>query len=49
MVVDAAKVSDSAAVLLARSIAAAIEAELTYPGEVRVTVLRETEAVHYAR
>jgi ribonuclease Y len=49
VVADAAKVSDAAAILLARAIAAAVEAELTYPGEVKVTVLRETEAVHYAR
>lgn len=49
VVVDAAKVSDAAAVLLAREIAGAVEAELSYPGEIRVTVLRETEAVHYAR
>ncbi len=49
VVVDASKVSDVEAVLLARAIAMAIEAELTYPGEVKVTVLRETEAVHYAR
>lgn len=49
VIVDAAKVGDGAAVLLAREIAGAIEAELSYPGEIKVTVLRETEAVHYAR
>lgn len=49
VVVDATKVSDAAAVLLARAIAAAVEGELSYPGEIKVTVLRETEAVHYAR
>ncbi|MBU4315442.1 ribonuclease Y [Patescibacteria group bacterium] len=34
---------------LARDIAKKIESELTYPGEVRVTVIRETRAVEYAR
>lgn len=49
VVVDAAKVSDAAAPLLAREIARAVEAALTYPGEIKVTVLRETSATHYAR
>jgi ribonuclease Y len=35
--------------LLARDIARKIETDLTYPGEVRVTVIRETRAVQYAR
>ncbi len=34
---------------LAREIAKKIESELTYPGEVRVTVIRETRATEYAR
>jgi ribonuclease Y len=34
---------------LARDIAKKIESELTYPGEIRVTVIRETRAVEYAR
>jgi len=34
---------------LAREIAKKIETELTYPGEVRVTVIRETRVVEYAR
>ena len=49
ILVDGAKVSDAAAPLLAREIAKAVEAELTYPGEIRVTVLRHTAAVAYAR
>jgi ribonuclease Y len=49
VVVDAKKVSDDAAVLLAREIAKAVEKELAYPGEIKVTVLRETQAIQYAR
>jgi ribonuclease Y len=32
-----------------RDIAKAIEEQLTYPGEIKVTVLRETRVVEYAR
>jgi ribonuclease Y len=49
VVVDAAVVSDAAAAALAREIAKAVESELAYPGEIRVTVLRETRAISYAR
>jgi ribonuclease Y len=49
VLVDAARVSDAAALALAREIAKAVEAELAYPGEVKVTVLRETQATSYAR
>ena len=49
VLVDAAQVSDAAAPALAREIAKAVEAELAYPGEVKVTVLRETQAISYAR
>ena len=49
VLVDGSKVSDAAAPLLAREIARAVEAELAYPGEIRVTVLRNTSAVAYAR
>ena len=42
-------VSDAEALLLARSICRKIESELRYPGMIRVTVVRETRAVEYAR
>ncbi len=42
-------VSDAEALLLARSICRKIESELRYPGMIRVTVIRETRAVEYAR
>ena len=47
--VDCDKINDSQAVILARDIAKAIEGQLTYPGEIRVTVLRESRFVEYAR
>jgi ribonuclease Y len=34
---------------MARDIAKEIEQELDYPGEIRVTVIRETRAIDYAR
>ena len=34
---------------MCRDIATAIEQSLTYPGEVKVTVLRETKVVEYAK
>ncbi len=42
-------VSDAEAVVLSRNIARKIESELTYPGQIKVTVIRETRAVEYAR
>mgnify|MGYP005857102199 CR=1 FL=1 len=43
------KVSDMGAYNLARAIAKKIETELKYPGEIKVTVIRENRAVVYAR
>ena len=43
------KVSEDQMVLLARDIAKKIEDELTYPGQIKVHVLRETKAVDYAK
>lgn len=47
--VDSGDVSDSASVILSRDIAKKIEEDLTYPGQIRVTVIRETRAVEYAK
>ncbi|HWP40248.1 MAG TPA: ribonuclease Y, partial [Tepidisphaeraceae bacterium] len=49
VIVDARMVDDKASAKLARDIAKKIEAELTYPGEIKVTVLREVRTVEYAR
>lgn len=43
------KVSDVEAKEMAREIAKKIEAELKYPGEIKVTMIRETRVIEYAR
>lgn len=43
------KIDDLAARKLARSIADRIEEELKYPGEIKVTLIRETKVIEYAR
>jgi len=43
------KISDVEAKILARDIAIKIEQELKYPGEIKVTVIRETRIIEYAR
>ena len=49
IIVDCQKVSDNEAILISRDIAKKIEEQLTYPGQIRVTVIRETRAVDYAK
>ena len=49
VIVDAAKLDDARSAKLARDIANEVEEEMTYPGEVKVTVLRELRAVEYAK
>ena len=43
------KIDDAASVMMARDIVKKIESELEYPGQIRVTVIRETRAVDYAK
>lgn len=43
------KISDTEAKLMARDIAVKIEQELKYPGEIKVTMIRETRIIEYAR
>jgi ribonuclease Y len=43
------KISDAEAKLMARDIAIKIEKELKYPGEIKVTMIRETRIIEYAR
>lgn len=47
--VSPAQINDEQAFVLARSIVRRIEDELQYPGQIRVTVLRETRCVEYAK
>jgi ribonuclease Y len=49
IVVESEKVSDEETVWLSKDIAKRIENELEYPGQIKVTVIRETRAVEYAR
>lgn len=49
VMVDPEKVNEDSMIMLARDIAKKIEAELTYPGQIKVNVLRETKAVDYAK
>ncbi len=49
ILVENEKISDNDAVMLCRDIVKKIEAELTYPGQIKVTVIRETRFSDYAR
>ncbi len=48
VIVESDQISDEEATLLSRDIAKKIEESLTFPGQIRVTVIRETRAVEYA-
>ncbi len=49
VLVEPGEIDDAGALALSRDIARKIEDELAYPGQIRVTVVRETRAVDYAR
>jgi ribonuclease Y len=49
IMVESDKVTDEESILLSRDIAKRIENEISYPGQIKVTVIRETRAVEYAR
>jgi len=49
VLVDADKVGDDVAVSVCRDIAKAIEAEMSYPGEVKVVLIRERRVIEFAR
>ena len=49
ILVEHSRVDDARAMDLAGEIARRIEKELEYPGQIRVTVIRETRAVEYAK
>jgi len=49
IIVNSEKITDDESVLLSHDICRKIEKELSYPGQIRVTVIRETRAVDYAK
>ena len=49
VMVSSEHVTDEQSVVMARDIAKKVEAEMTYPGQIKVNVIRETRAVDYAR
>jgi ribonuclease Y len=49
VMVEPSQISDDDATMLARDMARKIESDMTYPGQIRVTVIRETRATELAR
>jgi ribonuclease Y len=49
VMVDPGEVDDERAALISHEIATAIEHEISYPGRIKVTVIRESRATNYAR
>jgi ribonuclease Y len=49
VIADANQVDDEAAMKIARDIATKVEQEMTYPGEIQVTLLREVRCIEYAK
>lgn len=49
VVVENGKIDDAMADQLAHDIAKKIQTELTYPGQIKVTVIRETRSFAYAK
>ena len=49
VMVESERITDEDAVWLSKDIAKRIEKELQYPGQIKVTVIRETRSVEYAR
>ena len=48
VIVDPGRVDDERAALLSHEIAAEIEKEMEYPGQIRITVIRESRTTSYA-
>lgn len=49
VIVEPNEINEGESLMLAREMAKKIESDLTYPGQVKVTVIRETRAVEHAR
>jgi len=48
VIVESKQISDEESILLSRDVVKKIEESLTFPGQIKVTVIRETRAVEYA-
>jgi len=48
VIVESKQISDEDSILLSRDVVKKIEESLTFPGQIKVTVIRETRAVNYA-
>jgi HD superfamily phosphodiesterase len=48
VIVESGKITDEDAILVSRDIVKKIEEVLTFPGQIKVTVIRETRAIEYA-
>ena len=49
MVVQPEKINENQAQVMARDICGRIEKEMNYPGQIKVTIIRETRSVEYAK
>ena len=47
--IDSLETGATTAIWLSRDIAKKVEQELTYPGQIKVTVIRETRSIEYAK
>ena len=48
-VIKPEEINDDMAAVVARDIAKKIESEMEYPGQIKVTVIRESRAIEYAK
>ena len=49
LIVKPDKISDNDMIVMARDVAKKVEAEMEYPGQIKVNVIRETRAIEYAK
>ena len=49
IIVNAENIDDDLAIKMSRDVSKQIETEMQYPGQIKVTVIRETRAVEYAK
>lgn len=49
MIVHPDEIDDDKAMILSREVAKEIEEKMQYPGQIKVTVIRETRAIEYAK